>query len=400
MQDTMLPDTRALYDAFRKAGGDRPHAGASAASPISGAELGVAIHFVTHESHHAHWLREDDRGLRENLVFDVPIFVHTEAPTRATSLVVLLHGLNESLWSKLFPWAASLSRSLHAAVALFPMALHLTRRPHDWIERGRTLFPQRASLAGNTHTSPFNAVLSERLHEAPDRFLRAGLQSCADVADFADRARMGRLPGCDRGARVDFVGYSAGGYAALALLACDADNRFASSRALLLAAGASGEGVHLESLFILDHLAGDTVRRAYAMDGGVTGHDIRALCDESRHALFLCELLAGRAGASGAIARVSDRVRAIALAGDPVIDGASMARALAPIAVETIAAGSHEYPFSIDAPLPDIYSPSAGRRLVSQVARSSDVSPSHTRAFSTFIALATAHLRAPPATGD
>jgi hypothetical protein len=135
------------------------------------------------------------------------------------------------------------------------------------------------------------------------------------------------------------------------------------------------------------------------MDGGVLGHDIGALCDESRHARFLCDLLAGRAGARGAIARVSDRVRAIAVAGDPVIDGASMARALAPIAVEAIAAGSHEYPFSIDAPLPDIYSASIGRRLVAQVARSSDVSLSHTRAFSTFIALATAHLRAHRATG-
>ena len=377
--------TRALYDRFRKAGGDRPDPSLAPKAPLTDDALGITVTRLPFTSRHGEQLCDEDRGLPENLAFDVPVFLPTGGVRAPERLIVLLHGLNESLYNKLFPWAASLCRALDAAVAIFPMALHMTRRPNAWIDLGRTLFPERAALAGNSHASPFNAVLSARLHARPERFARAGLQTLSDLADLADLAAQGGIPGTFVGARLDFVGYSAGGYAALTLLAHAAargDARFAQSRAALFATGADLRGLTTESLFILDGLASAAMRAYHTTPGNDA---LRTLARDDPRAHTFAALFAGSAEAKRLLAPLSGRVVALAARGDRVIDCDAITRNLSPLVVRTIDAAAHEYPFSLGGPLPDVYSPSVGRRLLSDVARSSDIAPTYEGAFATFV---------------
>ena len=270
------------------------------------------------------------------------------------------------------------------------MALHVTRRPHAWSDFGRELYATRAALPDNASASPFNAVLSARLEAAPDRFVRAGLATCDDLAALAASAHAGDWPGCAAGTRVDFVGYSAGGYAALCLLAGERGDApsLSSSRVCLLASGADGAGIDTESVLILDRRASRVLTASLAAGDGARG-----LADRYAEARAFDALYAGRG--ADIVRKLGTRVQVFTLENDRVILAARIAHNLAPLATTTVSAGLHEYPFSLTEALPTEALSAHGRRLLAAIARASDVAPPLHTAFATFIEGVAQHLEAP-----
>ncbi len=195
-----------------------------------------------------------DCEVHENLEFRYPFLrAHTTDPkVKNKHLIVLLHGLNERSYSKYVPWAYQLWRSTGAAVALFPLSFHTNRVHPSW---GRTLeahLQHRRQVVGNENVHPYNCVLSERLHERPERFFWGGLQSYGDVVDLVRSIREGQHPYVDREAQIDFLGYSAGGYLALGLMLGDEAGLFEASRCVLFESGASLRSTHLSTRLIMD----------------------------------------------------------------------------------------------------------------------------------------------------
>lgn len=392
----MIPETRELYDAFRRAGGDRPRVAGAEPVPLGSTPLGLTLRRVPVEAAGTARLLEADRSIAENTHFEVPLFEPRCEPLRGPGggvaharLIVLLHGLNETLYNKLFPWAASLCARLNAPVALLPMALHVTRRPHDWLDLGRVLHPQREALADNASVSPFNAVLSARLEAEPSRFLRAGLATCDDLTALADAVHAGRWPGCAASARVDFVGYSAGGYTAASLLAGARGEHPAlrASRLCLVASGADAAGIDVESLFILDRRGAHALRRALGEGDGPAFDGL----DDPHGELDAFRALYAGHGSAFAKA-LGGRLAVITFAGDRVIAPQRTRENLVGTRVHELAAGLHEYPFTLTEALSAEYSPALGRRLLVALARAADVSEPLRGAFGVFIDALAAHL--------
>jgi surfactin synthase thioesterase subunit len=354
----------------------------------------LEIHRASFVSRHCECLLPEDRAIAENLRFEFPVFQVAGSPAGG-DLLVILHGLNETLYNKLFPWAASLARRFPGPVALFPMALHLSRRPHAWIEEGRDLFPARAALPGNSRVSPFNSVFSQRLNDRPGRLLRGGLQSCRDLADLALAWREGTLAPFGAGGRLQLLGYSAGGYVALTLLLADPGGQFGESRLALLASGAAApHGVHPESLLIMDRLAAEAVHEYYVEEGYRSGGDaeVAEWIEAIPEGRWLREIYCGGAALAAALAPLRGRVVAFAGARDEVVTAAAMASNLRGIPVHRLELGVHELPFWREGSLPEVYNASVGRRLLVEVGRAADVGPGFRVAFTQFVEGVSRHL--------
>jgi hypothetical protein len=355
---------------------------------------GLEIHRVTFVSRHCGCLLPWDRSLSENQHFEFPVFQEAGRPGGG-DLLVILHGLNETLYNKLFPWAASLAVRFPGPVALFPMALHMSRRPHAWIEQGRNLFPARAALPGNFRPSPFNAVLSQRLSDHPGRLLRGGLQSCRDLADLALAWREGTLGPFVAGGRLQFLGYSAGGYVALAALLADCEGALGESRLVLLASGAAAsQGVHPESLLILDRLAAKAVHQYYIEEGYRSGSDaeVAQWIEATPEGWWLREIYCGGPRLAGALAGLRGRVVAFAGTRDEVVTAAGMVSNLHGLPVYPLDLGVHELPFSGSKPLPDVYTASVGRRLLVALGAAADIRPGFRGVFRRFVEGVSRHL--------
>jgi hypothetical protein len=356
--------------------------------PLQGA--GVEIRRLRFRSRHAGCLLAEDRDIEENQRFDFPLFLPEET-ARHADVLVLLHGLNETVYTKLFPWAASLARLRCAPVAIFPMAFHLNRRPHSWIEEGRERYPERARIPGNAKASPLNAVLSRRIEAHPGRFFRAGLHTANDLADLARAARDGALGPLPPRTRLHFLGYSAGGYLALTLLLADTEGLFSQSRAVLFAAGApAASGVRMDSLLILDATASRALRAFHEGEAPGADPEVERWLREhplgrSFQRIFLGDDLAR------ALAPLQGRLIALAGAADAVIPTSGMAAALPGVPLYTLDLGIHEAPFNVEWPLPGEYSATVGRRLLVEVARSADVAPRYRPAFAEFAGRIAAH---------
>lgn len=299
-----------------------------------------------------------DCGIAENLRFRYP-FLRDRGEGRAAPcrhVVVLLHGLNERSFTKYVPWAYQLWRATGAAVALFPLAFHVNRVARAWGREVAVHLRRRQQVAGNENVHAFNAVISERLDAHPERFFWGGLQTYRDVVDLVRRVRSGSHPQIDPGARVDLVGYSAGGYLALALLLADEDGLFGESRGVIFESGAALRSTRLSSRLIVDLSAELALMKLYVR------HTAKFADARLRH--WLAEHKEGRwfralCGAESERSRLEARLRELAprLLGlsnlnDEVVPPGAMLDTLqglhrdTGVRVEELALGVHENPFA------------------------------------------------------
>src|SRR5262245_57076724 len=215
-----------LYDRCRR--GDR-------ASTGPGFEV-LRVHFGSEARPHGAELAWD-----ENERFVFPLFLPAGGPFR--DVVIILNGLNDSSYRKFFPWAASLA---HAGVPamIFPSAFLMNRRPREWISPSATerALQSRQRVAPDS-ASPINAVLSARVAEDPRTLLLDALRTAQDLRQLLAALQNGRLRGDAagllqrlQGARIHILGYSLGGYLALALRLHD--RAFDAAKVIALCAGA------------------------------------------------------------------------------------------------------------------------------------------------------------------
>jgi hypothetical protein len=347
-------------------------------------------------SRHAHLLLEADRGEADNVAFALPV-VLPRRPGPFRRVVIILHGLNESEYRKYFPWACTLA-SVGLPVLLFPIAFLVNRRPRRWrseVESQRRL-QVRQGLPGNAVATRYNAMLSARLEEHPERLFLGGRQSYFDLLDlaaslhrgaFAVDAASAAVPAHPfaAGTRVDFLGFSIGGYLTLGLLLSQPEHpALAHSRAVIFAAAAPfvpADGAAIAnplSPFILDERATERLRAFYR------SAEAEALLDNAEgrwcRALFRAE----RQVLDPPLQRLRGRLLRIGNARDTVMPPAGMAATLGQLDC-LLELGAHEYPFS----LADVWQKGVTR----QVAKSYNIHPAYEAGFRRFMQTVVEFLR-------
>ena len=354
----------------------------------------VADRFVCikadYRSSYAQLLHPDDRGEAENLAFALPLVL----PRRSGPFeraIIILHGLNESEYRKFFPWACTLA-SAGFPVVLFPMTFLVNRRPRRWMGNAETqrCLRERQALPGNTVATRYNTILSARLDRRPERLFCGGRQSYGDLLDLVASVRHGTFTLGDahesavvprrpfaEGTRVDFLGYSMGGYLTLGLLLGEGDRPdLAESRAVLFAAAApfshADPALNANTLspFILDGIATERVRQFYGSKAA------EPLLDDPQGRWCRAIFRAEHNVLDRPLQRLRARLLTIGNTADTVVPPGGMAETLGALDC-LLPLGAHEYPFS----LADVWEAGVTRSLV----KSYNVHPSYETGFQRFM---------------
>ena len=265
-----------------------------------------------------------DAEIPENRRFRYPLLrtARGSAGSRSDHLVLVLHGLNERSFTKYVPWAYQLWRATGAAVALYPLSFHIRRVAPQWGANLKSFLLLRQAVPGNENVHGFNAVISDRLGSHPERFFWGGLQSYREILDLLRAIREGRHPHLLPEAQIDLVGYSAGGYLALALLLIDQDGLLSRSRGVIFESGAALRDTRLSSRLIVD-LAAETAlmkhfvrhtdkyagpRLRHWLSEHVEGRWFRALCGAPEQRRAMDERLKEVASRLLAVTNLNDQV--------------------------------------------------------------------------------------------
>lgn len=379
LADTLF-DTRALFEAF------------VARTPL--VADGVHVVPLTLTSRHQDLLVEEDRALAENASFTAALFL-PEHGSAFHELCVYFHGLNEGTEAKLFPWAANLARRGTPAL-IFPSSFHLARRPSSFLSARGDAFAARRLVDANARVSPYNATLSQRMASRPDRFLRGALQTYRDVVDVArDLERGTFFPAFAKGARMDFLGYSIGGYLAQLALLANPDGLFSESRALLFSTGAALAQVRPQTILILDVDAQDQLTRYYDNEATRAGRLplLEELHADEGERRWLPSMLYADVSLRAGLVALGARVRGLLNVKDLVFPPDAVRDALEGIGLDEIELGLHELPFNQSNPLGETYTDREGRRLLLTVVKSYAVAEDLRPAFARFVDVLEAHVR-------
>jgi hypothetical protein len=174
---------------------------------------------------------------------------------KATSVIILLNGLNEKRWDKYLPWALRLADSAGKAVVLFPIAFHMNRTPIDW-SNARIMkavsAERRQRYPTIAHSSFANAAISVRLQEAPQRFFWSGLQTYLDIVQLVNQIRNGCHEHIEANATIDFFAYSVGSFLSELILMTNPGNLFSDSRLFIFCGGPTLDRMYAASRYIMD----------------------------------------------------------------------------------------------------------------------------------------------------
>ncbi|MEI6885938.1 MAG: DUF6051 family protein [Bacteroidota bacterium] len=216
--------------------------------------------FVFNTGHEDEIIDIADTLIKENRTFYCPVFLpKTPNPQPRTPnpqrLILLFHGFNEKSWDKYLPWALRLVRDTGRPVVLFPIAFHMNRAPHYWVEK-RSMFAlsgkRKKHFPNAMKSSLSNVAISIRLHSQPQRFIWSGLQTYYDVIRFTELCREGKFPGIEAGCSFDFFSYSIGSLLAEILKLSNFKGYFSDSKLVMFCGGAAFNRLSAVSKFILD----------------------------------------------------------------------------------------------------------------------------------------------------
>ncbi len=297
-----------------------------------------------------------DAEIQENLHFRYPLLRESGDIRKRDRLTIILHGLNERSYGKYVPWAYHLWKRTGAPVILFPMTFHINRVPSDWFRLVPESLARRKAIEGNDLVHRFNAIMSERLETRPERFFWGALQTFWDVVDLARQIRAGAHPHFEADARIDFLGYSAGGFVALALMLDDPARLFRDSRAALFATAGAVRDLNLASPLIVDMAAETAMMKMYVrqLDQRFTPrmHHWIDHHSEARWLRAFCGLRPDREMLETRMREIAPRMTGIANAADAVFPTGTMCNTLqgvrrdTGVRVEELQLGIHENPFA------------------------------------------------------
>lgn len=299
-----------------------------------------------------------DAFVRENIHFRYPLVREHAAAgerTRHSQLLILLHGLNEHSFSKYIPWAYHIWKKSRTPVALFPLTFHINRVAPEWGRRQQESVANRRNIVGNENTHRFNAVISERLAAYPERFFWGAMQSYWDVIDLVKQIRTGEHPHIAPQARIDLLGYSAGGFVALALLLENHERLFQESRGVLFASCAALRDINLSSHLIVDLEAEIGLMKLYVKyRDKLANPRLKHWLDahsEGRWFNAFCGLMPNRTLLESRLKELAPRLVGIANTNDQVMPPGAMLNALQGIRrstgvrIDELELGIHENPF-------------------------------------------------------
>lgn len=219
-----------------------------------------------------------DSKISENVNFNYSILLPIEIKktkktgkesfkkVKTNGTIILLHGLNETDWSKYLPWAYKLMEHTGKQVLLFPIAFHMNRTPKKWIDPRflRTASKERSEIFPNVTNSSFaNIALSARLQFHPQRFLWSGLQSYFDVVQLLSTIKSGLHPHVKKKHTIDFFAYSVGSFLANILLMTNPHNYLLKSKLFNFCGGPTLNRMNAASKYILDSEANISVYSFY-----------------------------------------------------------------------------------------------------------------------------------------
>ncbi|MGB7925198.1 MAG: DUF6051 family protein [Pyrinomonadaceae bacterium] len=182
-------------------------------------------------------------------------------------VTILLHGLNERTLLKYMPWAYHIWQRTQEPVVLFPLSFSINRVLPEWRKQMPKIHANREKERKIKRSHEFNATISERLEPNPERFFWGAEQSYWDIIDFVREIRSGENEQLkqhfDSDARINFLGYSSGGYLALAHLAVNHEGLFSESRACLFASCVEMDDLRPASPYVVDEEAERALRELY-----------------------------------------------------------------------------------------------------------------------------------------
>ncbi len=302
-----------------------------------------------------------DHLVDENIHFRYPLVREHgsgQPRTRYDRAVLILHGLNERSFTKYIPWAYQLWEGLKVPVILFPLSFHITRVHPSWLHEQRGNYTQRSRIPGNNNLHRFNAVISDRLGSHPERLFWGAIQSYWDIVHLASEIRAGRHPHFTPGARIDVLGFSAGGFVALALLLENSLGLFSQSRGVLFSTCAAMRDISLSSYLIVDQAAENALMNLYVKSREKFANTrLMHWFDhhpEGKWFRAFCGLMPERTRLNARLTEIAPRVMGIVNTNDQIVPAGAIFNTLQGIRrdtgvrVEELTLGIHESPFVSD----------------------------------------------------
>jgi len=306
-----------------------------------------------------------DEQIKENLTFSYPLMREQSSSgilQRHKRVTIMLHGLNERFYDKYLRWAYPIWQGTEAPVVIFPLTFSINRVWHGWGKQIPETRERRARIRNNRTVYYDNATMSERLGKHPKRFFWGGVQSYWDIIDLV---RQIRNPKGDKeinkhfapDTRVDFFGYSSGGYIALALLLANHEGLFSDSRACLFASCVEMNDIRPISPFIIDRKGEDAVREMF-VDGfdNLPNERMKHWFEHHEEARWLGSFAGAppqdRTQRDIGLKKLAPRLLGIANSNDKVTPLAAMLNVLqgvrrnTGVRVEELKLGKHENPFA------------------------------------------------------
>lgn len=297
-----------------------------------------------------------DCDIKENLDFRYILLKGSESPSRPhQQVLIVLHGLNERDWEKYLQWGHAIWQQNGAPVIFFPLAFSVNRVYRGWLDQVPYSLALRRKIGNNEYTHRFNATISERLSAHPERLMWGAIQSYWDLIDFVSGIRRGQNPLFAPDARVDFLGYSSGGYVGLTLVMENHKGLFDESRVCLFASCVAMRDLSPATPYILDRETERVLRMLYVdhfdtlpnerMKHWLEDHP------EGRWLSEFCGLRPERTRSERRLREIAARVLGIANRNDQVFPYGAMLNALqgvkrdTGVRVESLDLGVHEQAF-------------------------------------------------------
>lgn len=330
----------------------------------------------------------EDRGVTENNLFDYYVLLPNrsfQAPFDHVAIV--LHGLNEQRFDKIFPWAYNLVLNGTPTI-LFPMAFHISRRPNSWISK-----------------TSFNWKISERFIHSPERFFCGGLQTYFDIVRLVETIVSKPSPDgigehgfyrslFTENPRIHFLGYSAGGYVTLALNAINPKQLFTQSKSLIFCSGAPLHYLDPATIYIINKEAAEKTRNFYSSYPSSTIRTyFQTWFEQSEEGRWFRNIFLNfdNIMLHERLEQLAGRMLAVVNVNDKVIPLEGIRNNLKQLHIIEMSLGIHEFPFNRIG-----YEDNHRKALVQVLRNVNSVAREYVPSFRTFVSVATSFFQSEP----
>jgi predicted esterase len=303
-------------------------------------------------------LTDEDKMISENQCFNYYIFT-PQGKKKHDKAIFLLHGLNERSWKKYLPWAEYLAQNTGKAVVLFPIAFHINRSAHNWLNP-RAVQPwvaqRNQEFPGLQNATFVNVVLSSRLSQKPLRFFTSGMETVSDLLQLTKQIKNGLHPIFKEDASINLFGYSIGAMISEVLLLSNPNKLFSNSRLFMFCGGSVFTKMNANARDIVDSAASEQLQQYYTNDFWMNKIALPKLpvldtCKKTFQSLIHSEILQNYR--DNLVRQTKERIRAISLKADTVIPTSGIQAALGQCSDNILEewdfpyAYSHQWPFPI-----------------------------------------------------